>query len=240
MIPFYFSIGGLNVALIDAIVLGALIIAIIVGLVRGFAKQILGILGFFAAVILAYFICEPVAEFLKTTFPKFTEIVTGWITKIPGLSDLAQLTPENAKELLLNSEIPVFLHGLIINLVNESQILNIIPALVDIAIKAITFVGIVIVSLIIFVVFKKLFIWIAKLKFIKPIDKTLGAVFSAIICIVVIVIACVFTSMVAQDFSSSLLTPALADGTTFESVTSKLLGAILKMPFISGLISLGA
>ena len=174
MIPLFFSIGGLNVAIIDIVVLIAVIIAIIVGLVRGFAKQILGLLGFFAAIIIAYLICEPVAEFVKTTFPKFTQAISGWITSKLGFGDVSQLSPENVEEVLNNSEIPVFLHGLITNLVNQNLALEIIPILTDLAIKVISFVVLVIVLLIAFAIFKKLFLWIANLKFIKPLDKTLA------------------------------------------------------------------
>lgn len=239
MIPFYFSIGGLNVAIIDVIVLIALIIAIIVGAVRGFAKQILGILGLVAAVIIAYFICEPVAEFVKTTFPKIQEAISSWIATVSGLGDIAQLTPENAEEILNNSEIPVFLHGLVINLVNESKILEIIPTLTDLAIKAMTFVVLVIVLLIAFAIFKKLFLWIAKLKFIKPIDKTLGAIFSVLVCVIILIIVFALLLMVAQDFTVNLLEPTITEGVTFESLTSKLLGLVLQLPFISNLITMG-
>ena len=239
MIPFYFSIGGLNVAIIDVIVLIALIIAIIVGAVRGFAKQILGILGLVAAVIIAYFICEPIAEFVKTTFPKIQEAISSWIATVSGLGDIAQLTPENAEEILNNSEIPVFLHGLVINLVNESKILEIIPTLTDLAIKAMTFVVLVIVLLIAFAIFKKLFLWIAKLKFIRPVDKTLGAIFSVLVCVIILIIVFALLLMVAQDFTVNLLEPTITEGVTFESLTSKLLGLVLQLPFISNLITMG-
>ena len=239
MIPFYFSIGGLNVAIIDLIVLIVLIIAIIVGAVRGFAKQILGILGLVAAVIIAYFICEPVAEFVKTTFPKISEAISSWIASISGLGDIAQLTPENAEEILNNSEIPVFLHGLVINLVNESKILEIIPTLTDLAIKAMTFVVLVIVLLIAFAIFKKLFLWIAKLKFIRPVDKTLGAIFGVLVCVIILIIVFALLLMIAQDFTVNLLEPTITEGVTFESLTSKLLGLVLQLPFISNLIAMG-
>jgi uncharacterized membrane protein required for colicin V production len=52
-IPTYIETGMLKIATIDILVFAVLAIALIVGYVKGFMKQILSILGFFASTVLA-------------------------------------------------------------------------------------------------------------------------------------------------------------------------------------------
>ncbi len=234
-LPLFFSLGGINVAIIDIVVAVILIIAIIIGLVKGFAKQVLGLLGFIAALVGAYFLCSLVIDFLKTTFPQVTEMVHGWILGIPGLGDIGHLTPENAQEILNHSTIPVFLHGLIISAVEANGGLDITPLLADWVMMAIVFVILVIILLILFAIIKKLFTWIANLKFIKPLDKILGMIFSVAVCVVVLVVVLILLAGVASEFITALLTPMLEDGTVLDSLTNKGLTFIMNLPFIQGL-----
>ncbi len=236
-LPLFFTLGELNIAVIDIVVLLILLIAIIVGLVRGFAKQILVFLGFITALIVAYFICQPVTDFIKNTFPQITEMVSGWIASIPGIGEIGHLTPENAQEALNASSIPFFLHGLIINLVNTSGGIDLTPILADYAMLAIVFVLLVIVLLILFAIVKKLFLWISKAKFIKPLDKFLGCIFSALFCALIILVVLIVMTVVASEFLNSLLIPTIAEGVTLESITNKVLTFVMEQPFVAELLA---
>ena len=236
-LPLFFTLGEFNIAVIDIVVLLVLLIAVIVGLVRGFAKQILGFLGFLTAVIVAYFICQPVTDFIKSTFPQITETVTGWISGIPTIGEIGHLTPENAQEALNASSIPFFLHGLIINLVETSGGLDLTPIIVDYVILAMAFVLIVIILLILFAIVKKFFLWIANAKFIKPLDKFLGCIFSFLVCALIILVVLIVMTVVASEFLNALLIPTIAEGVTLESITNKVLTFVMEQPFVAELLA---
>ncbi len=226
----FFSIGeGITIAYIDIIVGLLLIVAIIIGLVRGLAKQILGFFGFIAALVGAYFLCAPVTNFVQTSMPKVAETVSGWIAGIEGISEISSLTPENAQAILNQSSIPVFLHGLIINAVQASGGIDLLPLLTTWALNVIVFILLAIVLLIAIAILKKIIYWFANLKFIKPIDKLLGAVFSVVICAALIIVVLAILVTVATEFASALIIP--------ESLTSKGLEFVLNLPFLQGLLS---
>ena len=84
-IPTVITIGTFNVALIDLIVLGLLLIALIVGLIQGFAKQIFSILGWVAAVVLGVIFCKDVAALLDEKIPALYEGIYNWLNEIIGL-----------------------------------------------------------------------------------------------------------------------------------------------------------
>ncbi len=237
-LPFFFSLGDFNVAIIDVVVLIALIIAIIVGSAKGFAKQLFGMLGFVAALVGAFFLAQPVTEFVKTSFPQATEMVHGWILAIPGLGDVGHLTPETAQEVLNNSTIPAFLHPLIINIVQTSGGLDITPMLTTWAMTAIVFVLLVVILLILITIAKKLFTWIANLKFIKPLDKVLGAVFSLAITSLIIIIILLALTIFASGFVTALLTPTLSDGTLLDSISNKAMTFVMQQPLVQNLLSM--
>ena len=78
-IPTVIALGGLNVALVDLVVLGVLLIALIVGLAKGFVRQIFVFFGWIAALAVAIFTCQHVANFLATTIPAIPEAISGGI-----------------------------------------------------------------------------------------------------------------------------------------------------------------
>ncbi|MBQ9781885.1 MAG: CvpA family protein [Clostridia bacterium] len=237
-LPLFFTLGELNIAVIDIVVLLILLIAVIVGLVRGFAKQILVFLGFVTALIVAFFVCRPVTDFIENTFPQITEMVSGWITSIPGIGEIGHLTPENAQEALNNSSIPFFLHGLIINLVNANGGIDLTPILADYVMLAIVFVLLTIILLILFAIVKKLFLWISNAKFIKPLDKFLGCLFSVLLCALIIIVVLAILVAVAPEFVTALLTPTIAEEVMFESITNKVLTFVMEQPFVANLFAM--
>ena len=84
-IPNIVNVAGINIALLDVIALIAIIIALIVGYVKGFAKQALSILGFVAALIISFVLCSKLATFINNNMPGITNLIKSAIEKAVAL-----------------------------------------------------------------------------------------------------------------------------------------------------------
>ncbi len=234
-IPSVIAIGSLNVALIDLIVLGLLIIAVIIGAAKGFLKQILSILGGLAAIVLAVLLCKHVAGFIYNKVPFITNPVSNMVEKLFGLEGIVTGgTKEQVVQTLASTKIPAFLHSIIANSVVESAgELQLTQVLTNWALVAISFVIIFILALIVFSFIKKLFKSLTKIKAVGYIDRFLGAIFMAlkflVIALVLITVLSVFINM------NNLLTPTLANGETISSYFNAIMTKILQIPFIQNL-----
>ncbi len=60
---------------VDLAFLAITLIALIVGLCKGFFSQLFGFIGFFAAILVAFFVCKPVTELVKPAFAPLYEKV---------------------------------------------------------------------------------------------------------------------------------------------------------------------
>ena len=118
-IPSYFEIGGINIALLDIIALVVLLIFLIIGIVKGFSDQILSLLGWVAAIIVAIFTCTQAAEFLSKQFPDLVETIQSWWSDVIGEQFASVTDKESLRVALENSSLPAFLHDTIIELVGE-------------------------------------------------------------------------------------------------------------------------
>lgn len=234
-IPSVIAIGSLNVALIDLIFLGLLIIAAIIGATKGFLKQVLSILGVLAAVVLSVILCKHLAGFIYDKIPFIKNPVSNMVEGLFGLDGVvAGGTKEQILNTLANTKIPAFLHSIIANSIVESAgELQLTQVLTEWALVAISFVFIFIVSLIIFAFIKKLFKSLTKIKAVGYIDRVLGAIFMAlkllILALIVILVLSVFIDM------NNLLTPTLNNGDVVSSYFNLIMTKILEIPFIQNL-----
>jgi len=224
----YVTFLGMDIAWIDIVVLGILVILLIVGLCLGLLRQLANLFSPLLAAVISYFTCKPFANYL-TTLEKVNTTVSGWFEGVIDSSFNAS-TIDEAVAAVKNSKIPSFLQSVLINLVEEqgTEILTnfrntILDALTKYTIIAIAFVLLFVALLIIFVVLKKIFKAISKAKnAVSFVDKVLGAVFILIKGFVFIYIICFLASFVPEF--NDLLT-ATANG----SVTNKVMSWITEI-----------
>ena len=232
-IPASFLIGGINVALVDIIALIILVIALFVGLARGFLKQVLSMLGLVAGIVLAVIFCDELVVFVSEKIPALPTAIEGAIAKSNMFKDLTGsfTNEEQIVEALQNSSIPAFLHQTIAKAIAESGFeLEIIKVLTTWALYVIVFVVTVIVSLIVFAIVKKILYGLTKIRLIGFIDKILGMVFSIVIALVNMIIIVTIISLITN--LNVYLQP---EGVTcyFNEVMTK----TLELPFIQKLLS---
>ncbi len=188
-IPNIVKVAGINLALFDAVALIAIIIALIVGYVKGFAKQALSILGFVVALIISFVLCGKLATFINENIPSITNSIKQAIEKAIGITSDAIKNEESLRGMLQNSSIPAFLHELIVSLVVES---NFEIALIDViagwTLNVISFVVLLVLLLIGFALLKSIVNKIVSIPIIKTTDKILGMLFSVLKCLIIILI----------------------------------------------------
>lgn len=235
LFPLAISIAGTHIAIIDIVVLALLLVFLIIGIIKGFSRQIFSLLGPLTALLVAVFTCSKVGTFLTEKIPKLNELAISWANKIPGISTIGSLTPETVSEALSKSEIPALFHGIIIKIV-ESGKTDIIPVVANWIIIAISFVIIFLLALVAFSIVKKIFSALTKISIIGYVDKLLGVAFGIIKGLVIVFIALVVLQLLAPEFSNSLLTITI-DGVQIESVTSRALAVILNIPFVVNIMS---
>ena len=230
------ALGGLNVALIDLIFFGLMLIAIIIGIAKGFLRQILSILGIIAAIVLSVILCKHLASFITNKIPSLYNGVFGSVQKIFGLEGVATSgTKEQIIQTLQTTKIPSFLHSIVANSIVESAgSLGLTAVLTNWALIAISFVVIFILSLILFAFIKKIFKALTKIKAVGFVDRILGALFMAlkfmVLALIIVTILSVFVDM------NSLLSPVAENGEPVKSAFNGLVTKIMELKFIQNLI----
>ncbi|MBO5851056.1 MAG: CvpA family protein [Clostridia bacterium] len=232
-IPASFVIAGTNVAFIDIIALIVVLIATIIGITRGFLKQILSLLGLVAGIVLAVIFCDDLVAFVTEKIPSIPNSIENAISNSSAFKDLTG-TFTNKEDILLslqNSSIPAFLHGTIAEaIVNSGFELKIIKVFTSWALYVIVFVVTVILSLIIFALLKKILNSLTKIKLVGALDKILGALLSVSVALVNMII--IFTIIGVFVNINPYIQP---EGATcyFNTIMTK----ILELPFIKNVLS---
>ncbi len=237
-IPSVIALGGTNVALVDLVVLAVLIIALIVGLAKGFVRQIFALLGGIAALVVAIFTCTYVAEFLSTTFPAIPESIKAQIDSLMGLEGVVlNGSEEQILTSLSKTEIPAFLHNTLAQIIiaegGELQLTEIVTGWV---VTAIAFVVTFVLSLIVFSILKKIFRALTELPVLGTIDRILGMIFSIAITLAFLVIIFIILSLVATEFVNGLLQPIAQSGEPIKCVFNDLLTWVMDLGFIQSLL----
>ncbi len=188
-IPSIVPVLGVNVALLDLIALVVITIALIYGLVKGFAKQAMAILGFIAALILSFLLCGKLASFINESIPAIPTAIKGLIEKALGITSETLNSESAIRELLQTSSIPAFLHELIISVIVESNFeVSIIDTVTSWALNLIAFGFLMIVLSIGFAILKGIISKIVSLPVINVADKLLGIAFSVLKCLIILMI----------------------------------------------------
>lgn len=230
--PSVIAIGSLNVALIDLIVLGILIIAFFIGLARGFIGQILSLLGGIAALILSFVLCKHLAGFIGDKIPSLTESISGMVNKLFGLEGVVTAgTKEEIIATLQTTKIPSFLHSIVANsIVSSEGTLKLTEVLTEWALVAISFVVIFILALILFAIIKKVFKALTKIKGVGAVNRILGA----LLMLVKAIIFCVILSLILSVFidMNAILSPKLSNGEEVKSIFNSVITKIMELPFI--------
>ena len=232
-IPTYIETGMLKIATIDILVFAVLAIALIVGYVKGFMKQILSILGFFASLVLAVLFSDDLANFVFNNMQSTTSSVRGVIESMVGSVLGDNLTSEQALlSALAQSKIPAFLHDTIVNLVLNSNIdVQIVDVLTKWALTVICFLIILIIANIVFIILKKFFKFITQIPLIKVVDKTLGMLFSAIKALAILLLIFIVLSLFTN------INQFLLPGDGVVSIFNGLIEFIMDLPFLKNILT---
>ena len=236
-IPVAINLGEASIALLDAICAAVLLISLFVGAIKGFIKQILSILGWLLAVIIAYMVADDVAAFISSSIPAVPDFIGGKLNEILNLDGgILNGTKDDILQFLSTSNIPAFLHDIIADTIIKSiGELNIVDIVVDWALVAISFVVVVIICLILFAIVKKLFNALTKIAIIGAIDRVLGAIFSALKALVVITLIIVLASLL---FNINPLLSPVVDGVEIKCYLNEVLTFVTNMDFIKNLITI--
>lgn len=232
-IPASFLIGGVNVALVDIIALIVLVIAGIIGLSRGFLKQVLSMLGFVAGIILAIIFCDELVAFVSEKIPALPKAIEDLIAKSSVFKDLTGTftNEEQIVAALQNSSIPAFLHQTIAKAIAESGFeLQIIKVFTTWALYVIVFIATVLISLILFAIIKKILYGLTKIRLIGFVDKILGFAFAVALTLIILMI--IFTILSLFMNINAYIQP---EGVTcyFNNIMTE----VLKLDFIQKLLS---
>lgn len=232
-IPAFFNVAGINIAIIDVVALVVLIIFLIVGIAKGFLQQILSVLGWVAAIVVAVLLVDTVHAWVNDTLPDVVTTIQGWWSNIIG-EQFAGVTDEaTLRETLTNASIPAFLHDSIVTLVGTefatiSQ--TIVTTLTDWCVTAVCFLVIFLAAIIIFAILKKICSAITSLPVLKQADKLLGAILGLVEGLALLLVISVVLSMF--PWFNELLYPVLESGETVTSYFATLFDMILGLPFI--------
>ena len=233
-IPTYVETGMLKIATVDIVVFAVLAIALLIGYIRGFMKQILSILGFFVSIVLAFVFCDELADFAFNNFPTITNGVRGMLESMLGSVLGDNLSSEEALlSALAESKIPAFLHEIIANIVvNSDFTFHIVDVLTKWALTVISFITIVIVANIVFFILKKFFKFITQIPIVKVVDKTLGMALSALKALFILIIVCTVLSFFTN------LNQYLVPGDGVVCIFNKVMELIINLPFIKNIFNI--
>lgn len=237
-LPGLVSLGGLNVALVDLIVLIVLAVSIINGAYKGFVNQIFAILGGFAALILAICFCGEVKNSVATLFPSTIDNIALKVNQMLGIDGVLN---EGAKEQIVASlastSIPAFLHGIVADLIIKIGVeLQLETLIAGWILTGICFVAIFILALVAFAVVKKYCKKLLNNKVFGKVDRILGGIFSALKTVAIIIAVSVLASLLFDV--NSLLTPVTESGEQLNSVLNAFMTWFMNLGFITNLLAI--
>ena len=237
-VPSVIALGGMNVALVDLVVLAILLIALIVGLVKGFVGQIFALLGGIAAIVVAIFTCSYVAQFLSSTFPSIPQSISAQVDSLLGLDGvLLQGAKDQVLESLKTTSIPAFLHEVVAELIiQQGASLNLSEIITGWVVTAIAFVVTFILALIVFGIIKKIFKALTNIPAINAIDRILGMIFKIALTLAILVVIFIVLSLFASEFVNGLLQPVTETGEQVKCYFNDLLTWVMNLDFIKNLL----
>ena len=224
---------GLNVALIDIIVLAVLLVSVVIGALKGFVTQIYSILGGLVALILAIVFCGKLADFLTVSVPAIPSALQDKLSEILGIDGiLLDGAKEKILESLKSTNIPAFLHELVADLIIKlGAELHLEVVIANWVLIAICFVSIFLISIILIIISKKLFKSLLQHnKAFGKLDRVLGAIFLSLKSLVIIIALFILLSLFID--LNGLLIPTLENGERINSVFNSFMTFIMNMPFI--------
>ena len=217
------------------------LIAFIVGLVKGFSKQLFSILGWVAAIVLGVIFCDKLAVWLNETIPDLKQGIYTFLSEAIGLESAitsSQTVEEIVAILKAETQIPEFLHQAIAQaIVNAAGDIQITEVLTGWAMTAISFLAIFILSTIVFGILKLIFKAVnKKVKALGVIDKILGGIFSILkMSIVMILVTMLLSSILPTQFDA-LLHPVLESGEQATCVFNSALTWVMNSEWVAGLL----
>lgn len=232
------SLGGINVALVDVIVLVVVLIAVVYGAIRGFINQILSILGGFAALILAFITCSYVADFIYLSIPSIPEGISNKIIETFGLEGvIANGSVDEIVKILNSTSIPSFLHNFIAEaIVSSGGTLQAVDVLTSWSVTVISFVSVFIISLILFAIIKKLFRTLTKIKIVGTFDKVLGLVFAVLKSLILLVVVFVVLSVITN--TNVYLNPVANSGEQVKCYFNDIMISIMNSSLVKGIFKI--
>ncbi|MFA6843203.1 MAG: CvpA family protein [Bacilli bacterium] len=212
----------------DIIILILLLLFLIVGIKRGFIKQISGFICLVAAIILTVIFFKQAAEYFQTTnmYSNLFNKIATWISSKGTIfsMSISDVTDADMKSALSSMNIPGFLQGIFTSKFASVQanasfaditlteyFTPIICVMIAYVISFIAlFVGSFIILRLIFMIFRKA---IKSIEFFNSVDKFFGAVWSLVLCTTIIsVVMLVITLLTgAGSLGNSIEAWAISD-----------------------------
>ncbi len=198
--------------IVDIIIIVAFVLFILIGIIKGMFKQLLGTCALFVAMILAFLLCKPVSAKLYTADlgQNITNSITTWVEKKGEIftQNISESNDEMISDALSEVGIPKFLHKVIINeAVDQIDSMNlgeyIGTKLAHLALVCISYIAL---FIILFIVLKILSVILGKVLHKIPVvamlDRILGGVMGFVKAFVVVSVAMILLSFLASVISS--------------------------------------
>ncbi len=224
----------LNVA--DFIIIVFLLFFVVYGLIRGFLKQVMGLLSTVAAFIVAYIFCDNVANLLFDKTPIGTSIA-GWIQSLFGDSWNVEKSASELSEFIASQNWPTFLSQAVIKAaesldsatVNFAEVAG--KTIAKYLLVSASFIALSLVCKLVFWLLEKLLSLIISHTPIKVVDKILGVLLGLakgyLIISLVLFIVGLFSFEPADNFKAVLNQSAICSFFTEHNVFAWLFGKII-------------
>ncbi len=205
----------------DIIIVAILIIAMMIGMHRGFMAMIVGVVGGLLVLVLASILCAPFANLLNGSFGLGAKLSQAYSKAFDFSAEIysvpvKELTPEQISEVVGGMGLPQFVVTPVVKYVLEAIASTTLPETAtlqilvldmfgDITVKVISWVILAIVLFIIFAIIKKLAKGINKVPVIGTLNRLLGVILSGVVAAFFICLAMYLFILLGGIISSSVI-----------------------------------
>lgn len=167
----------LNIA--DAVIFAFLLIFVIYGLIRGFLKQVMGLLSSVAALICAYVFCNKLANFIAEQTP-IDNAICDWVKGLMGETWNKDLSVSELSAFIASQNWPAFLSNAVIKAVESLNVATVNFAeiagntIANYILVSASFLAISLVCKLVFLIVEKLLSFLVKHTPIVIVDRLLG------------------------------------------------------------------
>lgn len=189
---------------VDLVLIAVFLIFAIVGLVKGFWKQIIALVSSIGALVVAYLFCERLATLIYEKTP-VGNFLTEWIIGKIGSEWNVELSVSQLTDFIASQNWPTFLSEAVISAVEKMGVATVNFAeiasatIVKYILVCVCFFLISLLARLVFFLIEKLLSFIIKHTPLKVIDKLLGFILGAVKCFLVLTLIVFVVELIAID-----------------------------------------